>query len=115
MKWFLEICEVEMSDSTKDSKDYHNTEENITNHGEDSVRDKKPGRSSRRLEHWQVIAAMLMVYDFVAVNLSYFLALWLRFDCKFSAISDGYINAWRSFIPIYSEFSLISFYFIGMY
>ena len=104
-----------MSDSAKDSKDYHNTEDIIINDGEDSVRDKKPGRGSRRLEHWQVIAAMLMVYDFVAVNFSYFLALWLRFDCKFSTISNNYINAWRSFIPIYSVFSLIAFYFIGLY
>ena len=104
-----------MSDSAKDSKDYHNTEDIIINDGEDSVRDKKPGRGSRRLEHWQVIAAMLMVYDFVAVNFSYFLALWLRFDCKFSTISNNYINAWRSFIPIYSVFALIAFYFIGLY
>ena len=77
MKSLLEICEVEMSNSVKDNNDYHNTEDIITSDGDDTVLDKKPGRGSRKLEHWQVIAAMLMVYDFVVVNLSYFLALWL--------------------------------------
>jgi hypothetical protein len=30
-----------------------------------------------RLEHWQIIALCMMVYDIFAVNVSYFIALWL--------------------------------------
>ena len=43
-----------------------------------------------RLEHWQVIALYLMVYDILAVNISYFLALWIRFDCRFNQIPQDY-------------------------
>ena len=41
-------------------------------------------RQKKFLEHWQVIALYLMVYDVIAVNLSYFFALWIRFDCMYS-------------------------------
>lgn len=34
--------------------------------------------------HWKKVAFLLVCYDILAVNLSYFLALWLRFDCKFN-------------------------------
>ena len=36
-------------------------------------------RGKRRIEHWHIISALLMVYDFIAICLAYFLALWLRF------------------------------------
>ena len=55
-----------------------------------------------RLEHWHKIMLILMVYDFLAVNLSYIAALWLRFDCKYSQITIEYIIAWKKFIPCFS-------------
>ena len=30
-----------------------------------------------KLEHWQIIAMYLAVYDAIAVNAAYFLALWI--------------------------------------
>ena len=104
-----------MSSSMKDKKEYQNTGDRITQGREEPARDKKSGRGSRRLEYWQLIALLLMVYDFAAVNLSYFLALWFRFDCKYSAIKKTYLMAWRQFIPIYSIFVLVAFYLIGLY
>ncbi|MBR6747803.1 MAG: M20/M25/M40 family metallo-hydrolase, partial [Clostridia bacterium] len=46
--------------------------------------------SHRRIEHWHIIALLLGIYDLVAVNVSYFLALWFRFDCRFSEIPGTY-------------------------
>ncbi|MDO4803462.1 MAG: nucleoside-diphosphate sugar epimerase/dehydratase [Lachnospiraceae bacterium] len=76
---------------------------------------RRRGRRSRKLEHWQVIAAMLMVYDIAAANMSYFLALWLRFDFVYSLIDKEYVAAWRNFIPIYTIFVLICFSVLGLY
>lgn len=42
--------------------------------------EKKTRRWSGHIEHWQIVAILLAVYDFVAVCVSYFLALWLRFS-----------------------------------
>lgn len=104
-----------MSNSTKDERDFQNTGDTEMSGGEESSRNKRRGRGSGRLEHWQIIALLLMAYDFVVVNLSYFLALWIRFDCKYSAIKKEYLLAWRQFIPIYSVFVLVTFYLIGIY
>ena len=45
----------------------------------------------RQIEHWHIIALVLIIYDYVAVCAAYFLALWLRFDGKYSAIPQQYI------------------------
>ena len=67
------------------------------------------------VEHWQGIAALLFVYDALMVNLSYFLALWLRFDCRFSSIRPKYLNAWLHFLPYYTVFCLIVVYLLRLY
>ena len=67
------------------------------------------------LEHWQGIALLLMLYDIVAVNLAYFLALWLRFDLRASAIELYYFTAWRRFAPFYTVACLAVFYLLRLY
>ena len=65
--------------------------------------------------HWQNVAMLLTVYDIIAVNLAYFLALWLRFDCKFTTIRPDYLSAWAKFAPIYAIFCLIIFWKSRLY
>ena len=69
-------------------------------------------RKKRRV---RVIAAMLAVYDFVAVNLAYFLGLWLRFDCTFSRIPSTYLEHWLHFVPFYTALCLVVFWVLKMY
>lgn len=57
--------------------------------------------SMKKLEHWKVIAIYLIIYDMIAVNFSYFMALLVRFDFRYSSIPTDYFVAWRSFAPIY--------------
>ena len=38
------------------------------------------------LQHWQIVTAYLVLYDAIAVTMSYFFALLLRFDFRFSMI-----------------------------
>lgn len=62
-----------------------------------------------------MIAVVLALYDIVAVNLSYFLALWIRFDCIFSRIPERYLRAWEHFLPVYTVFCILVFWFLKMY
>lgn len=48
--------------------------------------------TKRKIEHWQVITLLLMIYDFAAVTLSYGLALWVRFDCKMSMVEQKFFR-----------------------
>ena len=68
-----------------------------------------------RLEHWQKIAICLAIYDAIAVNISYFLALLIRFDFKYSTIDPLYTNALIKFLPINTVMCLTVFYFLRLY
>ncbi len=73
------------------------------------------GKKSFRLRHWHLITAFLVVYDAVAVNLSYFLALWIRFECRLSSVPQKYLDAYISFIPVYTIVSIVVFAFCKLY
>lgn len=67
------------------------------------------------LVHWQLITIYLIIYDLLMINLSYFTALWLRFDCIYSSIPEVYITAYMRFAPIYSLFCLVVFWRLRLY
>lgn len=69
----------------------------------------------RKLPHWKVISLYLMVYDLIALNFSFFLGLWLRFDLQFSKIPTEFLEPFLQFAPIYSVFSLVIFYVLHLY
>lgn len=69
----------------------------------------------KKLEHWQVIAILLVIYDIIAVNAAYLAALWLRFDCTYSSIPQEYLSACLKFIPWYTLFSIIVFWRLRLY
>ena len=76
---------------------------------------KKSLKTAFKFEHWMVIAFCLMLYDAVAVNLSYFLALWLRFDTRFSAIPPEYMNPFRGFAPYYTVICIVILWRLRLY
>ena len=72
-------------------------------------------KKKKTIEHWQLIVIFLVLYDTVAVNLAYFLALWFRFDCVFSRIPRDYLMAWRQFAPIYTLLCIVLFAIARLY
>lgn len=69
----------------------------------------------KSLQHWQWISIYLMAYDAVAVTLSYFLALMLRFDFRYSMIPIEYLEPWKHFAPIYVAICLFVFWRSKLY
>jgi len=70
---------------------------------------------NHRIKHWHIITIILVIYDIIAVNAAYFLALWIRFDCQFSSITQYYLDAYLGFIPIYSFICIIVFALFKLY
>ncbi len=68
-----------------------------------------------RIQHWQVIAVGLMIFDIIAISFSYFLGLWLRFDFSFQSIPEEYLDRYVRFLPIYLVICLLYFWFMRMY
>ncbi len=67
------------------------------------------------LEHWQIVSIGLALFDAVAVNAAFYIALWLRYDCQFAEIPFFYIDALKAISPIYAVICIIVFKLCRMY
>lgn len=67
------------------------------------------------LEHWHLVTVFLVLYDIAAVVGSYFLALWLRFDCHFDEIPEVYFTPWLRFAPFYAIISVLVLWKMRLY
>ena len=97
-----------------------NTKDKMSNENIDNQdRGKVPQREKRgqgfQLEHWHIIALGLMLYDSLALSFSYLIALWLRYDLRYSTIDTIYIERWKAFLPFYIMGSLAVFWFLKLY
>ncbi len=61
------------------------------------------------------IAAVLMLYDLLAIHLSYFFALWLRFDLNYSTIPRKYLYCYTKTITIYALICVAIYWACRMY
>ena len=65
--------------------------------------------------HTSVIKILLAGYDMIAVALSYFLALWFRFDGEYSKIPYDYLLNFVGFIPLYAVICVCVFSLFKLY
>ena len=69
----------------------------------------------KKLEHWEMIALYLLIYDVIMMNASYFIGLLLRFDVRYSSIPKEYLYAFLKFAPFYTVFSVAVFFLLRLY
>lgn len=69
----------------------------------------------RKMEHWEVVTLLLMLYDFVAIIVSYMAALLIRFDLRFNSIDTKYLHAFYKSILLYAAFCVVLFWFLRLY
>ena len=72
-------------------------------------------KRKNRFEYWHRVAVFLILYDLIVVTGSYFAALWLRFDCRFSDIPIHFLTPWLQFAPIYAVVCIITFWKLRLY
>ena len=53
------------------------------------------------------VSFLLMLYDIIIVNLSYLIALWLRFDCHYNSIPGKYLEAAFGVMPVHTIVMLL--------
>ncbi len=73
------------------------------------------GKRKFHIKTWHIKSIFLMAYDVMSISISFFFALWIRFDGVFSEIPEKYLDPYVNFLPIYIAISLIVFYFMRMY
>lgn len=72
-------------------------------------------KCKKRIEHWEVVTGILMVYDFMAICFSYLSALLVRFDFKFSSIESQYLQGCYKSVLFYALFCVVLFWFLKLY
>lgn len=77
----------------------------------------KIGKGKLHINHASFIAALLFIFDMIMVNISYFLALWFRFDCNISRLQmeTTFLSSYMRFIPIYTIFCAFIFIVCKLY
>ena len=58
---------------------------------------------------------LLVIYDILAVNAAYFLALFLRFDASYNSIPQNYLNVYLVTAPVYTVVALLIFWAFKLY
>ncbi len=83
-----------------------------------NVNNEKAGRRSvapkGKAKHLTV-AILIAIYDLLVINGAYFLALWLRFDCSYTAIPNEFLMAWLKFAPVNTILTLSVFKLLHLY
>ena len=76
---------------------------------------KEDSVSIHRFGKLSLATILLVLYDFFSAILSYFLALWFRFDGRFSQIPSGYLTPYYQFIFYYAFFVIIVYGLLHLY
>jgi len=76
---------------------------------------ERSGRTLRQIQHWWIIACLLVAYDVIVSAGAYLVALWLRFDGRFRDIPRSYLDAWLKFAPWFAVICVIVFVLARLY
>ena len=64
---------------------------------------------------WKRRAILIMIADVISILVSYFMALLLRFDFKYSAIGELYINGYKETILLWCGVTVLVFFVCRLY
>jgi len=67
------------------------------------------------LQRWHATALLMAGFDMFSVALSYFLALWLRYDCAISEIPPAYFETFARSIGLHLPCCLVVFWSLRLY
>ncbi|MCR5499720.1 MAG: polysaccharide biosynthesis protein, partial [Acetatifactor sp.] len=78
---------------------------------ESLTKKEKPQKlwKKKGIQHWQIIAVLMAIYDVAVSNAAYLFGLWTRFDFRYSEIPSEYMDAAIKFVPIYSAIVIVVF------
>lgn len=76
---------------------------------------EKSEKNEKRQLAWYRIACILVLFDAVAVNGAYFLALLLRFDFHLSSIPSQYYYMWLRSVPLHTVISIAVYRSLELY
>ena len=68
--------------------------------------------TKKKVEHWQLVSLALAGYDAISIIIAFFLALWFRFDCRYSMIPKEF---WEHTLNLLVFMSYFRYSYFGVY
>lgn len=72
-------------------------------------------QNDKKLKHWVKMAIILLIFDIIAVNLSFAAALFLRYDCRPADIPPVYLQSYLKYIPVNTICTVIILFLMNLY
>ncbi|MBQ0108055.1 MAG: polysaccharide biosynthesis protein, partial [Phascolarctobacterium sp.] len=69
----------------------------------------------KNIKRWHLTALLLIVYDVCTVALAHFMALWLRFDLRYSLIPEAYLHNLWNLVPVIAGLSVVLLWYTRLY
>ncbi|MDO4935193.1 MAG: nucleoside-diphosphate sugar epimerase/dehydratase [Phascolarctobacterium sp.] len=69
----------------------------------------------KKFQSWQVTALLLIIYDVLTVGMAHFMALWLRFDLRYSLIPNVYLHNLWNLMPVIAALSVVLLWHSRLY
>ncbi|MCQ2361427.1 MAG: polysaccharide biosynthesis protein [Acidaminococcaceae bacterium] len=69
----------------------------------------------KKFQSWQVTAFLLIIYDVLTVGMAHFMALWLRFDLRYSLIPNVYLHNLWNLMPVIAALSVVLLWHSRLY
>ena len=69
----------------------------------------------RRIRKWQIVALLLVIWDFFCVVAAYGLALYLRFDCEILNIPKEFFDIYKNTVYHYAWISVLFYILFKLY
>lgn len=71
--------------------------------------------NDRKLKQWEVVSVLFALFDACAIAFSYFISLWLRFDCSYSSIPSEDLECFCYAIGPHIIITVAIFSFLHLY
>ena len=72
-------------------------------------------KKNYKVKRWEINSLLLMAYDVFTTALSFFLALWFRYDCHYNSIPQVFFDGYKKTIIVHVLLTIIVFFMLHLY
>ena len=73
------------------------------------------GNEPRKVGNSNIKTILLAIYDYIMVVVAFALALWIRFDCRYSTVPADEVGVFIWFVPVYAALCVLVFALFRLY
>jgi len=69
----------------------------------------------KKIKQWEIVSTLFLLFDVISIAFSFLIALWLRFDCRFSSIPQNYFESYYKSIILHIAITILVYELFKLY